>query len=68
MTGKTITIPKISCGHCVATIKRELGDLPGVTVVDASPDTKQVTISWQEPAAWETIVETLEEIGYPPQD
>jgi len=67
MAEKTITIPKISCGHCVATIKRELGDLPGVTVVDANLDTKQVVISWQEPATWESVVATLEEIGYPPQ-
>jgi len=67
MAEKTITIPKISCGHCVATIKRELGDLPGVTVVDANLETKQVIISWQEPATWESVVETLEEIGYPPQ-
>jgi copper chaperone len=67
MTEKTVTIPKISCGHCVATIKRELGELPGVTVVDADPETKQVTINWQDPATWETIRATLEEIGYPPQ-
>ena len=68
MTEKTITIPNISCGHCVATIKREVGDVPGVTVVDANLDTKQVVISWQEPATWERIVETLEDIGFPPQD
>ena len=29
---KTITyhIPAISCGHCVHTIKMELGELPGI--------------------------------------
>jgi copper chaperone len=68
MTEKTVTIPNISCGHCVATIKRELGELPGVESVDGDQQTRKVTIRWQEPATWETIVETLKEIEYPPEE
>jgi copper chaperone CopZ len=32
MTSKTVHVPAINCGHCVATIERELGSLErGVT-------------------------------------
>ncbi len=65
MSSKTLKVPNISCGHCVSTIKREL---EGVELVEANADTKQVTISWSEPASWDSIVRTLDEIGYPSQD
>lgn len=66
MEEKTVTIPNISCGHCIMIIKNELGDIEGVESVEGNSATKNVTINWQSPANWETIVQTLEEIGYPP--
>ncbi len=68
MSSKTLKVPNISCGHCVSTIKRELEELEGVELVEANADTKQVTISWSEPASWDSIERTLNEIGYPAQD
>ena len=35
MSSKTVSIPSISCGHCVATIEREIGALAGVQVASA---------------------------------
>ncbi len=63
---KTVKIPNITCGHCVANIKRELVDLEGVVSVGGDPDSKEVTVEWAEPAKWEDIEEVLNEIGYPP--
>ncbi|HUT55844.1 MAG TPA: heavy metal-associated domain-containing protein [bacterium] len=68
MNEKTITVPKISCGHCVAAIKRELSELKGVASVDGDAQTKQVTVKWDQPASWERIAETLAEIGYPAKE
>ncbi len=65
MENKTFIAPNISCMHCVHTIKTELGELPGVTSVEAQADTKQVTVSWQAPATWDQIKAALVEIGYP---
>ena len=67
MNQKTVTVPAINRGHCVNTIQLELGDLPGVTQVVASADTKQVNISWQDPASWTEIEALLVEIDFPPQ-
>ncbi len=65
---KTVTVPGISCGHCVATIERELSELDGVSHVKAIEDSKQLTVEWGDPATWSDIVELLEEIEYPPQE
>ena len=68
MTTRTFKVPNISCGHCVMTIQREVGELEGVTSVSAKQDTKMVTVEWKEPpASWERIRSLLEEINYSPE-
>ncbi len=47
------------------TIQREVGDLEGVKAVEGDPMKKKVTITWDNPATWEQISSTLEEVGYP---
>ena len=66
MTTKTFVVPNISCGHCTHTIESELADVAGVQSVKAEQDSKKVTVAFDAPATWETIVATLEEINYPP--
>ena len=66
MEEKIVNIPAISCGHCVMAIKREIGDLEGVTSVEADEKTKTASIKWESPATWEKIADTLKEAGYPP--
>lgn len=65
MEEKKVHVPDISCGHCVATITRELEEVEGVEHVDGDPATREVTVRWKAPATWETIKKTLAEIGYP---
>jgi copper chaperone len=65
MEKATLNIPAISCGHCVMTIKRELGEIEGVTSVEGDVETKEITVEWSPPATVERIRSTLEEIGYP---
>jgi copper chaperone CopZ len=68
METKTVTVPNISCGHCVMTIEREVGEVHGVSEVKGEQATKNVTISWDPDATdWVVIENTLKEINYPPQ-
>ncbi len=67
MASKTFKVPNISCGHCVMSIKREVGELEGVVAVEAAADTKMVSVEWNDPASWEGIQALLEEINYPPE-
>jgi copper chaperone CopZ len=67
MTTKTVTVPNLSCGHCVATVQREVGEMVGVSDVNADLATKQVTVSWDEEAIeWARIEGLMKEINYPP--
>ena len=64
MASKTFRVPNISCHHCVMTIKRELGELDGVTSVTGDVETKTVTVEWEPPATWDGIKSLLAEINY----
>jgi copper chaperone len=67
MAQETLSIPKISCGHCVSAIESELSELEGVTAVKADAGTKTVTVEWDAPASIQRIRATLTEINYPAQ-
>lgn len=68
MTEITFNVPGINCGHCVHTIQTELMDLEGVKKVDASDQTKKVTVAFEQPADTEKIKALLSEINYPAVD
>jgi copper chaperone len=68
MEKKSFSVPNISCGHCVMTIKNELGDIEGVSKVEGDPSKKQITVEWNSPATVDIIVSTLKEINYPAAD
>jgi copper chaperone len=65
MEKTTLSIPKISCGHCVMAIKRELGEMSGIKSVEGDPGNKMITVEWDNPASLEKIKATLKEINYP---
>jgi copper chaperone len=65
MTTVTYSIPNISCGHCVHTIQMEVGDIKGVSSVNANQETKQATITFDSPATEVQIKSLLAEINYP---
>lgn len=67
MENKTVNIPDMSCGHCLATIKREAGEVAGVSSVEGDVNNKDVTIAWEAPATWEQIEAALKDAGYPPK-
>ena len=65
MAKETFSIPNISCGHCVMSIKNELNELEGVKTVEGDPGTKSITVEFESPVTLEQIKETLIEINYP---
>lgn len=65
MEKKTFSIPNISCGHCVMSIKNELNELAGVSSVDGDAENKRITVEWDFPATLEKIRDTLKEMNYP---
>lgn len=66
MEKKTFQVPNIGCNGCVNTIKSELKEVPGVSAIEGDVDTRTVTIEYNAPATWDTIVSRLVEIDYAP--
>jgi copper chaperone len=62
----TFTVPAIHCEHCTHTIEMELGEIKGVGSVQADSATKQVIVSFEDPATKEKLIAGLDEINYPP--
>ncbi|MFQ5484086.1 MAG: heavy-metal-associated domain-containing protein [Desulfobacterales bacterium] len=65
METQTFSIPNISCGHCVMTIKNKLSELGGVKTVEGDPDNKSITVEWESPASSEQIMASLIKMNYP---
>ncbi|NPV57192.1 MAG: heavy-metal-associated domain-containing protein [Anaerolineae bacterium] len=61
----TYSCPDISCDHCVHTINMELCEMEGIQSVEASAETRLVTVTFAPPANDEKIRALLAEINYP---
>jgi copper chaperone CopZ len=65
MNRKTFSIPKISCGHCVMTITKELKELQGVCTVAGNSQLKTVDVEWEAPVTEDQIRAALNDINFP---
>lgn len=68
MERKVFTVNQISCGHCTGAIEEEVGEIAGVSLVEADIDSKRVMVEWDSPASWDVIKAKLVEIEYPPAE
>ena len=57
------TVPGISCGHCEAAIKHEVGAVAGVADIDVDLDSKLVTVRGAA-LDRDDIVAAIDEAGY----
>ena len=65
MNKKIVSVPNMSCGHCVHTIETELGELAGIKYVKANLANKSVEIEWDNPVNWTQITDLLKDINFP---
>jgi copper chaperone len=61
----TLSIPNISCHHCIMTVKRESGFVDGAEFVSGDIEGKTATFQVASDAALEALKEMLAEAGYP---
>lgn len=60
----TVTAPEIVCGGCASSIKKALGNVPGVSEVEVDVATKKVTVKHEENVSQANIVDALDSAGY----
>ncbi|MEJ2588418.1 MAG: cation transporter [Deltaproteobacteria bacterium] len=65
MENITLSVPNISCGHCVMAIQKALTETDGVSKVEGDPNTKEVRVEFDAPATLAKIKSTLKDINYP---
>jgi copper chaperone CopZ len=58
-----LEVPGMSCGHCEAAVKREVGTVSGVVAVDVDLGTKLVTVSGDD-LDLTAIIAAIDEVGY----
>ena len=59
----TFSVPGMTCGHCEAAVKKEVGAVAGVTGVEVDLDTKDVTVTGTD-LDRDKLVEAIDEAGY----
>ncbi|MFI6907653.1 heavy-metal-associated domain-containing protein [Nonomuraea sp. NPDC050394] len=58
----TYTVTGMTCGHCVASVKEEVGEVPGVTAVDVDLASGRVSVTG---AADDSLIRAaIKEAGY----
>ena len=61
----TLSVPDVSCEHCVKTINSSLGALAGVEKVDTDIPTKTVHLRYHpDRVSMQLIESTLDDAGY----
>ena len=68
MNTTTLSIPGISCNHCVMTVNREAGFVDGAEFVSGDVETKSATFRVANDEALAALKAALAEAGYPVED
>ena len=64
MTTATYTVKGMTCGHCVASVKEEVGEIPGVAGVQVDLGTGLMTVESDTPLDAAQIRNAVVEAGY----
>jgi copper chaperone len=60
----TVNVTGMTCDHCVAAVRQELGRVDGVTRVDVDLATGAVTLESDRPVDERAVAAAVEEAGY----
>ena len=58
------TVTGMTCGHCEASVKEEIGEVAGVTSVEVDRANELVTVVSDEPIDPAAVIAAVEEAGY----
>ena len=59
----TLSVPGMTCGHCEAAVKQEVGGVPGVVSVAVDLETKDVVVAGSG-LDRDAIVAAIDEAGF----
>jgi copper chaperone CopZ len=62
-----LKVPDMTCEHCVATITKAAGKVPGVGKISADPATKLVVLNLSDSTDPDAAIKAIKEAGYHPE-
>ena len=60
----TFTVSGMTCNHCVASVKEEVSEIPGVTDVEVDLETGRLVVVAPEPVDPALVRAAVDEAGY----
>lgn len=63
-TPAVVTVTGMTCGHCVSSVREEIGGIAGVTTVEVDLASGRVTIDSNDPVDRSAIRAAVDEAGY----
>ncbi len=63
-TTSTWTVTGMTCGHCAASVREEIEEIPGVQNVDVTVDSGRVEVTSEAPLDREAVARAVTEAGY----
>lgn len=64
MATTTYSVSGMTCGHCVASVRQEVGRIDGVTGVEVELDSGTVTVESDSPLDPAAVTAAVDEAGY----
>ena len=64
MTTAEYIVSGMTCGHCVGSVKEEIGNIAGVTAVDVELASGRVVVTSDAPVSAADVVAAVDEAGY----
>ncbi len=61
---RTYTVAGMTCGHCVASVTKEVRGIPGVQEVDVVLETGALTLTTDEAIDDDAVRDAVEETGH----
>lgn len=60
----TYTVDGMTCGHCAASVREEISEIPGVENVDVTVDTGAVVVTSSAALERNSVSDAVTEAGY----
>ncbi|MFC3960510.1 heavy-metal-associated domain-containing protein [Nocardia jiangsuensis] len=64
MSSTTYTVTGMTCGHCAASVKSEIGKIDGVTGVEVDLDSGAVRVESAAALSDDAVLAAVDEAGY----
>lgn len=61
------TVTGMTCGHCEASVREEVSEVPGVQGVEVSHETGRLTVTGADDVSTDAVLAAVEEAGYTAQ-